>query len=54
MCYRIVAYLKHDMIGIVIVLIILIVIIVVLIIHENNKNFAWYFYLSYNVKKHVL
>ena len=42
------------MIGIVIVLIVLIVIIVVLIIHANNKYSVWYFYLSYNVNKHVL
>ena len=42
------------MIGIVIVLKVLIVIIAVLIIHANNKNSAGYFYLSYNVDKHVL
>ena len=38
MCYKIIAYIKYDMIGIVILLIMLIVIIVVLITHENNKN----------------
>ena len=41
------------MIGIVIVLIVLIVIIAVLIIHDNTKNSAWYFYLSYNVNKYM-
>ena len=38
------------MIGI----IVLIVIIAVLNIHANKKISAWYFYLSYNVNKHVL
>ena len=42
------------MIGIVIVLIVLIVMIAALIIHANNKHSAWYFYLPYNVHKHVL
>ena len=40
------------MIGILIVLIVLIVVIAVLIIHAS-KHSAWYFYLSYNVNKHV-
>ena len=42
------------MIDIVMVLIVLIVIITVLNIHANNKNSAWYFYLSDNVNRHVL
>ena len=41
------------MIGILIVVIVLIVVIAVLIIHAGNKYSAWYFYLSYNVNKHV-
>ena len=46
MCYKIIAYIKYDMIGIVILLIMFIVIIVALIIiavlifHANNKNGA--------------
>ena len=35
-------------------LIVLIIIIAVIIIHAKNKYSAWYFYLSYNVNKHVL
>ena len=54
MWYKIVAELKSEVSGSVTVLIVLIVIIAVSVIHENNKNFAWYFYLSYNVSKHVL
>ena len=46
--------LKYEMIGIWIVFIVMIVKTAVLIIHANNKNSAWYFYLSYNVNKHVL
>ena len=43
------------MIGIVIVLLtVLIVKMAVLTIDANNKNTAWYFYLSYNVDKYVL
>ena len=43
------------MIDILIVLIVFIVITAVLIIHANNKNSAWYFYLSDNVvNEHVL
>ena len=53
MCYKIIAYIKYEMIRIVIVLIVLIVIIAVLIIHANNKHSAWYFNLSYNAHKHI-
>ena len=35
---------KIEMIGILIVLIVSIV-----VIYADNKNFAWYFYLSYNI-----
>ena len=38
MYYKIIAWITHEMIGILIVLIMLIVIIAVLIIHANNKN----------------
>ena len=40
--------------GLALVLLVLIVIIAVLIILANYKNSAQYFYLSYNVYKHVL
>ena len=46
--------LKYEMIGILIVFIVMIVITAVSIIHANNKNSAWYFYLSSNINKHVL
>ena len=52
-CYKIIAQIKYEMICIVILLIVLMVIIAVWIIHANNKNSAWYFYLSDNVNKHV-
>ena len=54
MCYKIIAQMKYETIGIVIVLIVLIAITAVLIIPGNNKHFAGYFYLSYNGNKHVL
>ena len=41
------------MIGTVIVLIVLIVTVALLIIPANNKHSARYFYLSYNVNKHM-
>ena len=40
MCYKIIAYIKYEMIDIEIVLIALIVKIAVLIIHANNKHSA--------------
>ena len=46
--YKIIAYIKYEMIGIVIA---------VLIIHADKENSVWKkncFYLSYNVNKHVL
>ena len=54
MCYKIIPKIKYGMIDIVIVLTVLIIIIAILIIHANNKHSAWYFYLPYNVHKHVL
>ena len=40
MCYKVIASVKFEMIGIVIILIVFIVIIAVLIIHANNKHSA--------------
>ena len=47
LCYKKIAYIKYEMIDIVVVLIVLIVKIAVSLIHANIKNSAWYCYLYY-------